>query len=84
LQVATAVATNPTNITFSVSGTTLTLAWPADHTGWRLLAQTNHLARGISASPGDWGTVTGSANTNRVIIPIDQTKPAEFYKMVYP
>ena len=30
------VNTNPTNITTSVSGSTLTLSWPADHTGWRL------------------------------------------------
>src|SRR5262249_50702523 len=27
---------SPTNITPSLSGTTLTLSWPADHTGWSL------------------------------------------------
>lgn len=78
------VATNPTNITFSISGNTLTLSWPADHTGWRLLVQTNNLQHGISTSAADWGEVPGSASVNRVDIPIDAAKPAEFYRLVYP
>jgi autotransporter-associated beta strand protein len=78
------VATNPTNIVFSVSGSTLTLSWPADHIGWRLLEQTNRLALGISTTPSDWGTVSGSTTTNLLNIPIDAAKPAAFYRMVYP
>jgi hypothetical protein len=78
------VATNPTNITASVSGGNLNLSWPADHIGWRLLAQTNHLANGISANTNDWGTVSGSAGTNQVNITIDPTKPTEFYRLIYP
>jgi autotransporter-associated beta strand protein len=78
------VATNPTNIATSVTGTNLTLSWPTDHTGWRLLVQTNNLVRGISTNPADWGVVSGSANTNQVIIPIDPGKPTEFYRLVYP
>ncbi|HEX7654398.1 MAG TPA: autotransporter-associated beta strand repeat-containing protein, partial [Verrucomicrobiae bacterium] len=35
IQVIPSVNTNPTNITAVVSGSTLTLSWPADHTGWR-------------------------------------------------
>jgi autotransporter-associated beta strand protein len=84
LLVAVTVATNPTNIVVSVSGTNLDLFWPADHIGWRLLAQTNNLARGISLNANDWGTVSGSASTNLVIIPIDPAKPSDFYRMVYP
>jgi uncharacterized protein with beta-barrel porin domain len=34
--------TTPTNITFSVSGNTLNLSWPADHLGWTL--QTNSVS----------------------------------------
>jgi autotransporter-associated beta strand protein len=84
LQVAVTVATNPTNIVASVSGNNLNLSWPADHIGWTLLMQTNNLARGISSNTNDWGAVSGSAGTNRVNLTIDPTKPAEFYRLVYP
>ena len=53
LNVIPAVNTNPTNITTSVSGNVLTLSWPADHTGWRLIVQTNNLAAGISLNTND-------------------------------
>lgn len=62
----------------------LNIAWPADHTGWRLQVQTNHLAAGISANPADWGTVAGSTVTNAVSLPIDTTKAGGFYRLVYP
>jgi autotransporter-associated beta strand protein len=78
------VATNPTNIVVSVSGTNFNLSWPPDHIGWRLLVQTNNLARGISLNASDWGTVSGSADTNQVNVAIDPTKPTEFYRLVYP
>ncbi|HVM46534.1 MAG TPA: autotransporter-associated beta strand repeat-containing protein [Candidatus Acidoferrum sp.] len=78
------VNTTPTNISYAVSGSTLTLSWPADHTTWRLLVQTNKLAAGLSTNMADWGEVTGSANTNQVFITIDPAKPTEFYRMVYP
>jgi len=47
LRLAIGVNTAPTNITAVVSGNTLTLSWPADHTGWRLQAQTNSLNHGF-------------------------------------
>lgn len=78
------VNTNPTNITFSVSGNTLTLSWPQDHTGWRLLEQTNNLQYGVSANTNDWTTYPGSTATNQVGITINATQPAGFYQLVYP
>jgi len=80
------VPTTPIKITFgmSASGSALTLSWPLDHTGWRLLVQTNHLPLGISLNTNDWGTVAGSAATNTVSIPLDSSKPSEFYRLVYP
>ncbi len=84
IQVVIGANPMPPAITNAISGGNLQLAWPADHTGWRLLVQTNHLAAGISANPNDWMTVAGSATTNQVSIPIDATKPTEFYKLVYP
>jgi len=84
LVVTSALNTTPTNITSSVSGSTLTLGWPADHTGWRLEVQTNNLATGVSANPADWGTVSGSTSTNQEVITIDPTKTGEYYRLVYP
>ena len=81
---AVTVSTIPTNIVFAVNGTNLNFSWPTDHIGWRLIAQTNHLANGISGNTNDWGTVAGSANTNLVTIPIDPAKPMEFYRLIYP
>lgn len=78
------VNTNPTNIVASVSGNVLHLSWPADHTGWRLLVQTNHLASGISSNTNDWTTVSGSTGTNQINITMDPTKKTEFYRLIYP
>lgn len=77
-------ATTPANISCTGSGGTLTLSWPADHLGWRLLVQTNHLALGLSQDPMDWGTVAISQQTNQVVLPLDSSLPAEFYRLVYP
>ena len=74
----------PTNIVYSASNGVLTLSWPADHTGWRLLVQTNNLIKGVSINTNDWTTVPGSAATNQMYLPVDFTKPTEFYQLVYP
>jgi hypothetical protein len=84
LRIATTVNPNPTNITATVNGNLLMLSWLADHTGWRLLVQTNNLAVGISSNTNDWTTVAGSSTTNQMSITIDPTKPTEFYRLVYP
>ena len=78
------IATNPTNILFSVTGSTLSLSWPADHTGWRLLVQTNHLQNGLSANPNDWMTVPGSTGVDSTNFLINPALPAEFYQLIYP
>jgi len=79
------VNTTPTNITAVVSGTNFSLSWPADHIGWRLLVQTNHLAGGVSANTNDWDTLSGGfTGTNRVSLPINPALPQEFYRLVYP
>ncbi len=84
LTAISAVATNPTNLTASVSGTNLTLSWPANHTGWTLLSQTNNLSLGISAHANDWLRLPGSSATNQIIIPLAPNQPAGYYRLVYP
>ncbi len=84
LSVVPAVNPAPAPLAAQAVAGRLNLAWPADHTGWRLQVQTNHLAAGISSNPADWGTVAGSTATNAVSLPVDATKPTEFYRLVYP
>ena len=71
-------ADNPTNITASVSGKTLTIAWPADHIGWILQAQTNGL------STGQWFDLPGSSDVNSVTHPIAPANAAVFYRLRQP
>lgn len=74
------VNTTSTNITFSVTGNQLTLAWPADHTGWTLQAQTNSLSVGVSTN---WADVAGSTTTNKIIVPISTANGCVFYRLEY-
>ena len=79
--VASSVATNPTNITFSVSGSTLTLAWPADHLGWILQSQTNALSAGLS---GNWFDLPGSGSSTQAVFTISPSNPSVFYRLRSP
>jgi len=82
--VGNVVNTAPPTIVAAVTGTNLNLSWPADHIGWRLLMQTNNLAKGVSSNTNDWATVSGSSGTNQVFVPVVRTNATEFYRMVYP
>ena len=69
---------NSTNITFSASGGTLTLSWPADHTGWTLQSQTNAPGGGLSAN---WFDVVGSTSSNTFSLPISNTNGSVFFRL---
>jgi hypothetical protein len=74
------VNTNPTNLVFAATGGQLTLAWPADHTGWTLQAQTNNLSTGLGTN---WVDVANSTLTNNIIIPINPANSSVFYQLIY-
>jgi len=75
------VPVNPINITYSVSGTALTLSWPEDHTGWVLQAQTNALSAGIGTN---WVAVPGSSATNQMTMPMGSGIGSMFYRLFLP
>ncbi len=75
------IAPNPTNITFTVTGSTLNLSWPADHLGWILQDQTNSLAVGLGTN---WVDVSGSASATSANVPIVSTNAAVFYRLRHP
>jgi autotransporter-associated beta strand protein len=71
----------PTNLMFGVSAGQLQLSWPADHTGWRLQAQTNSLNTGLGTN---WATVANSTNISQIFIPVAVTNGSVFYRLVNP
>jgi hypothetical protein len=79
--VARPASTTVVPLTFAVSadGLSLQLNWPADHTGWRLMMNTNSLA-----NPTGWATVSGSMTTNQMWLPIDMTQSNVFFRLIYP
>jgi glucose/arabinose dehydrogenase len=66
-------------LTVQRTGNFVEISWPtiAGH----LEAQTNTLNTGLSSS---WSTVTGSAATNRVVVPLAQGNGSVFYRLVIP
>ena len=75
------VNTNSPVLTKSVSGNTLTLSWPADHLGWRLLVQTNSLTVGLH---NNWVTWPNSTNLTSVPFTLNPANPSVFFRLVYP
>ena len=74
-------ASNPTNLTFSVSSGTLNLSWPTDHLGWILQSQTNSLSTGLGSN---WVDVPGSASTTSASYPINPANPTVFFRLRHP
>jgi len=81
LSVVEGPATTPTNVTAVVVGSDLEVSWPADYTGWQLQVQDNPLNVGLS---DNWSAWEGSTTTNRVFVPILQSNPSVFLRLVYP
>ena len=79
LKIVATVSMVPTNITFSVTGSTLSLGWPADHLGW--YAQSNSV--GV-ASPGSWYNVADSQLGTNLNITIDPAQPNVFFRLRSP
>jgi len=71
----------PTNLVFSVSGSTLTLSWPANYLGWYLQAQTNSLSSGLGTN---WVTIPGTELVTSYTNTIDTTKGTVFYRLDLP
>ncbi len=78
---ATPVVQEPTNISFSVSGGTVSLSWPGTHLGWVLQVQTNTLGMGLS---DNWQDVPGSASVTSTNIAVDPAAPAVFFRLRQP
>jgi autotransporter-associated beta strand protein len=81
LLVASPVANYSTNLTAAVSGSTMTVSWPATHLGWILQRQTNSLATGLNTN---WVDVPGTASLLSTNTAINPASPAVFYRLRHP
>ena len=79
--VSNSVATNPTNISYSLNGNSLTLTWPGDHLGWILQGQTNGLNIGVS---NNWQDVPGSGSSTQAVINVSGSNPTVFFRLRSP
>ena len=79
--VLSTLAAYSTNLAATVSGSTLTVTWPATHLGWILQSQTNSLSSGLSTN---WMDVTGSDAVTSTNLSINATVPAAFYRLRHP
>jgi hypothetical protein len=61
------------------SGNTLTFSWPSNYQGTRLESNSVNIA-----APGMWFTVSGSAFTNRLSLPIHFSRTNVFFRLAYP
>jgi hypothetical protein len=78
IQVQLIIGTTPTNIITSLSGTNLTLSWPANYLTWIL--QSNS----VSLTSTNWFAVPNSQTSTQFVIPISPTKTNVFYRLLGP
>ncbi len=79
--VVPSVSLAPTSLAMVAAGDTVTIAWPPDHLGWRLQAQTNTSGTGLGTN---WVTLTGSQQMTSTNIAVHPGSGAVFYRLVYP
>jgi autotransporter-associated beta strand protein len=70
-----------TNLTCVVTGTNLTLSWPADQLGWRLLVQTDDLHVGLGTNWSAWPNAT---RWTSAVIPVVPGNGSVFFKLAPP
>ncbi len=76
---ANPLPTTPTNLTYSVTASILTISWPQNYTGWLLQTQTNSL------SSNNWFVVPGSATTNWMLLPMNPAANTSiFFRLLHP
>lgn len=69
----------PTTISSVVAGDTMSLSWPSNYIGCRLESNSVSLT-----ATNSWFTVSGSALTNRILIPFDTSRANVFFRLSYP
>jgi hypothetical protein len=79
IKVVSSLPSNPTNISFTVSGGTLSLTWPGSYLGW--IAQSNSISL---SSTNSWFDIAGSQSQTNLSIPINSSLTNVFYRLRHP
>ena len=79
LSVIQTVATYPTNLVALMTGNTVSLSWPSEHTGWSLQSNAVSLV-----ATDAWFTVPGSAATNQMSFNADLAATNLFFRLAFP
>ncbi len=70
-------------MTYSVSGGTMGISWPASYLGWTLQVQTNALSVGLQMASNAWFDIPGTAAVTSTNLPINRANPSVFYRLRY-
>jgi hypothetical protein len=76
-----AVNTNTANLSANLTNGNVNLTWPADHTGWRLQAQTNNLGTGLGTN---WISLDSTRNANTQTVVLNGNPGCIFFRLIYP
>jgi polygalacturonase len=74
-------SSQPVNIGLQLVGNQIKLAWPQDHLGWFLEAQTNNQSHGLGTN---WSVVSNSQLTNEYPVMLDPANGPVFFRLAYP
>lgn len=83
-------ASVPPKVTVRSEPQRLTLSWPAEHRGWRLVMRTNTFGGVMNTNGcsdclgGRWFNVFGAARTNDIVLPVRTNLSSVFYQLVWP
>jgi autotransporter-associated beta strand protein len=69
-------ASNPTNVTFTVSGNTLALSWPSDHLGWTLYTNSVDVT-----ATSQWYPLPGSSSVTSTNLTINPNQRNVFFRL---
>lgn len=79
ISVKVGIPTTPTNLTYQVSGSTLTLSWPPEYRGW--VAQSNKVNVSVS---NYWYDIPGSASVTNLSLALSPAETNVYYRLRLP
>jgi len=77
--VLSVIPTDRTNLSFAISGNTLTLSWPPNYLGWTVQSNIVSLV-----ATNNWFPIANSGSTTQLVITVNPARSNVFYRMRLP